>query len=93
VLTQAYGFPKGTPKAELALKFIDYSLSPEVQARWLSELRGSPVNTKAYGAAAPELIGPATKTPWTSSKGISNGNCWWAENRGKVNAAWSSWVL
>jgi putative spermidine/putrescine transport system substrate-binding protein len=93
VLAQAYGLTKGTPKAAEGVKFIDYSLSPEVQARWLSAYKAIPVNQKAYPQTAPQLLDPATKLPWTKSKGFRNDIAWWADNRTKVSQYWSKWVL
>jgi hypothetical protein len=51
------------------------------------------VNKKAYGATAPELLDPATKLPWTQSQGYYRNIEWWAENRTKVNAYWSKWII
>ena len=93
VLAQAYGLTKGTPKAAAGVKFIDYSLSPEVQARWLGAYKAVPVNQKAYPYTAPQLIDPATKLPWTKSKGFRNDIVWWADNRTKVGTYWNKWVL
>ncbi len=93
VLVQSYGIPKGAKNAEAALRFIDYSLSPEVQARWLAAFKAIPVNTKAYPSTNKDLVDPETNTPWTVSKGFVNDIQWWAKNRAKVNAAWSDWVL
>ena len=93
VLAQAYGLTKGTPKMAEGVKFIDYSLSPEVQARWLATYKAIPVNQKAYEQTAPQLLDPATRTPWTKSKGFRNDIKWWADNRAKVNEAWNKWVL
>lgn len=93
VLAQAYGLTKGTPKMAEGVKFIDYSLSPEVQARWLATYKAIPVNQKAYVQTAPQLLDPATRTPWTKSKGFRNDIKWWADNRAKVNEAWNKWVL
>jgi putative spermidine/putrescine transport system substrate-binding protein len=93
VLAQAYGLTKGTQNAAAGVKFIDYSLSPEVQARWLGAYKAIPVNTKAYPQTAKQLLDPATNTPWTVSKGFRNNIEWWAENRTKVSDAWSKWVL
>ncbi|MGO4706214.1 ABC transporter substrate-binding protein [Microvirga sp. 2MCAF38] len=46
------------PNQDLAKKFIDFSLSPEVQAGWAQELRYSPTNkaTKLDEALAKEVI-------------------------------------
>ncbi|MBV9863343.1 MAG: ABC transporter substrate-binding protein [Alphaproteobacteria bacterium] len=93
ILVQAYGIPKGAAKTDLALKFIDYSVSPEVQARWLAAYKAVPVNVKAYPSTAPQLLDPETKQPWTKSKGFLCDIKWWADNRTKVNQYWSNWVL
>lgn len=93
VLVQSYGIPKNTKNADAALKFIDYSLSAEVQSRWFSAYQAIPVNRKAYTNTSKLLIDPATGTPWTISKGFMNDIHWWSKNRAKVNAMWSNWVL
>ena len=73
-------------------KFIDFSLSPEIQSAWLKAYKAIPVNQKAYPATSPELLDPETKVPWTKSKGFVRDIVWWSENRTKVNAAWSKWI-
>jgi putative spermidine/putrescine transport system substrate-binding protein len=93
VLVQAYGIPKGSRNVEGARQFIDFSLSPEIQANWMRAYKAIPVNLKAYGATPAELIDPETKLPWTRSKGFYRNIEWWAENRTKVNAAWSKWII
>jgi putative spermidine/putrescine transport system substrate-binding protein len=93
VLAQAYGLTKGTRNAAAGVKFVDYSLSPEVQARWLGAYKAIPVNQKAYPHTAPQLLDPATNLPWTKSKGFRDDIRWWAENRTKVSDYWSKWVL
>jgi putative spermidine/putrescine transport system substrate-binding protein len=93
ILAQAYGITKGTPKHDEGVKFIDYSLSPEVQSRWLSTYKAIPVNRKAYPSTAKALVDPETNTPWTVSKGFRDDIEWWAQNRAKVSQAWNKWVL
>ncbi len=93
ILAQAYGIPKGGRNVEAALRFIDYSLSPDVQTRWLNAYKAIPVNKKAYAATSKFLIDPETNTPWTVSKGFMNDIAWWSRNRAKVSALWSNWVL
>ena len=60
ILVQAYGIPKGAKNAAAALQFIDYSLSAEVQSRWLAAFKAIPVNKKAYPATDKALLDPAT---------------------------------
>ena len=93
ILAQAYGIPKGSKNEGDALRFIDYSLSPEVQSRWLGAYKAIPVNKRSYGSTAKALIDPQTNTPWTVSKGFMTDIRWWSQNRAKVNQMWSNWVL
>lgn len=93
LLAQAYGIPVGAKNVAGALKYIDYSSSPDVQARWLNKYKAIPVNVKAYGATSKELIDPATKTPWTRSKGFVLDINWWADNRVKVGETWAKWII
>ncbi|MDR3535173.1 MAG: ABC transporter substrate-binding protein [Acetobacteraceae bacterium] len=93
VLAQAYGLTKGGRNIDAGVKFIDYSLSPDVQARWLAAYKAIPVNKQAYGRTAPALLDPETNKPWTVSKGFRNDIVWWADNRAKVSEAWNKWVL
>lgn len=93
VLAQAYGIPVGSRNVEAAKKFIDFSLSAEIQGAWMKAYKAVPVNEKAYGVTAPELIDPEAKVPWTKSKGFLRDINWWAENRTKVNGVWSNWIL
>jgi len=93
LLVQAYGIPKGARNVANAIKFIDYSSSAESQARWFAKYKAIPVNAKAYGSMAAELIDPATKTPWTQSKGFVLDIHWWAQNREKVAKIWSKWIV
>src|SRR5215208_113341 len=92
VLVQAYGIPNGSRNVEGAKQFIDFSLSPDAQANWMRAYKAIPVNKKAYGATAPELLDPTTKLPWTA-QGYYRNIEWWAENRTKVNAYWSKWII
>lgn len=93
ILVQAYGIPKGSRNVEGARQFIDFSLSPDIQANWMRVYKAIPVNLKAYSATAPELLDPETKQPWTKAKGHPRNIEWWAENRTKVNAYWSKWIV
>jgi putative spermidine/putrescine transport system substrate-binding protein len=92
VLVQSYGIPKGSKNIDAALKFIDFSLSPDIQSAWMRAYKAIPVNKKSYPATAPELLDPKTKLPWTQG-GFRRDIDWWAANRTKVNAVWQKWVL
>jgi putative spermidine/putrescine transport system substrate-binding protein len=95
ILVQAFGMPKGGPKEDIGLQFIDYNSSPEVQSRWFGPggYKAVPSNMKAYSATARDLMDPEANVPWTKSKGFLNDIRWWADNRAKVNQAWSNWII
>lgn len=84
---------KGTRNMEAAMRYVDYSLSPKVQAGMVKASMDIPINKKAYGAIAAELIDPATKLPMTTARGILKDSRWWADNRAKVSDAWGKWIL
>ena len=92
VLVQSYGIPKGSKNVDAAQKFIDFSLSPDIQAAWMRAYKAIPVNKKSYAATAPELLDPKTNLPWTQG-GFRRDIDWWAANRTKVNGVWSKWIL
>jgi putative spermidine/putrescine transport system substrate-binding protein len=93
ILVQSYGITKGSQNVDAALRFIDYSLSPEVQARWLGAYKAIPTNMRAYPSTSKQLLDPETNLPWTKSKGFLMDIRWWATNRSRVNQAWSNWIL
>jgi putative spermidine/putrescine transport system substrate-binding protein len=80
VLVQAYGIAKTSKNPEAAQRYIDYSLSPAVQSRWLGEYKAIPVNRRAY-ASMP------------SSRGHAHNIEWWADNTPKVAQYWSNWII
>lgn len=92
VLGQALGIAKGSPMKEVALQFIDFNASPEIQKEWFANYKAVPVNRRAYDATAPELLDPESGTPLTISRGFVRDIKWWAENRGEVNDRWSIWI-
>jgi putative spermidine/putrescine transport system substrate-binding protein len=93
ILVQSYGIPVGSKNVDAAKQFIDFSLSPEIQANWMRAYKAIPVNRKSYNATPPELLDPQTNQPWTTAKGFLRNIDWWAENRTKVNGVWSKWIL
>lgn len=93
VLGQAYGVPVGSRNVEAAWALVDFSLQPRIQSAWLKPYNAIPVNQKSYADTSPNLIDPETRLPWTKSKGYVRDIEWWSQNRAKVNAAWSRWII
>ncbi len=83
LLVQAYGIPVGAKNAASARKFIDWSShASRRRAAGSPSTRRSPSTSRSrYAATRRTLIDPATKTPWTRSKGFLQDITWWAANR------------
>lgn len=84
---------KNTRNPSAARLFVDYTLSPAVQERWLNANREFPINRKAYAGLAKELLDPDTGKPWTASRGIPKDARWWADNRQRVSERWGKWII
>lgn len=92
VAVQAFAVIKNAPNVGNAMKFIDFALQPEVQVKLIKALPFVPSHRKAYASLPPDLIDPATGTPWTISRGFIANVDWWAENGQAAAAAWSKWI-
>lgn len=88
----AAGIARNARNREAALAYLDYSLSPAVQARIVRESGDIPVNRQAHHAIDKAQL-DADGVPWTQSRGILKDSRWWADNRQQVSARWARWVL
>lgn len=77
---------KGRPNSELALKFIDYTLRPEVQAGWANALRYSPVNKQTQ--LAPEVAAEVTVGEAAMAKLVEIDANQLAAKRSAITEAW-----
>lgn len=89
----ATAITKSARNVDAARMFVDYTLSPAVQQRWLNANNEFPINRKAYATMSKELIDPQSGKPWTVSQGVMKNARWWADNRQKVSERWGRWIL
>jgi putative spermidine/putrescine transport system substrate-binding protein len=92
VAVQSFAIMKGAPNLDNAVKFVDFSLSVDVQKNMVAALKFIPANRKVYESLPKDIIDPATGTPYTISRGFFVDVDWWADNYDRVAAQWGKWI-
>ncbi len=91
--TDGWSIPKGTPRADLARKFVQFCLKPEQQAAYSSLVANGPTNEKAYDFIKPERAKILPTAP-DNIKGLQmTDEAWWAKNRAKQYERFQDWLL
>jgi len=88
-----WSIPKGTPRADLARKFVLFCMKPEQQAIYSSMVANGPSNQDAYKFIKPERAKVLATYP-ENLKGLAQADSpWWAANRAKVVERFNDWLL
>jgi putative spermidine/putrescine transport system substrate-binding protein len=90
---QAYGIFKDAPNKKEAQLLLDYSMSPKANAGVGMELNYGPVNRKAFALLPADVVAKLPGSPENMKRCFIQDVNWWDENRAKVNAVWSKWIL
>jgi putative spermidine/putrescine transport system substrate-binding protein len=91
--TDGWSIPKGTPRADLARKFVRFCMKPEQQAIYSNTVANAPSNQNAYQFIKPERAKVLATSP-ENLKGLgATDNLWWAANRAKVVERFNDWLL
>jgi len=90
---QAYGVFKDAKNKKEAQLLIDYSLSPKAQLGVAKELGYGGVNRKSFDMLPAELVAKLPGSPEQLKRSFVQDVVWWDQNRAKINAIWSKWIL
>ena len=90
---QAYGIFKGAKNAKAAQALVDYSLSPKANVGLGMELNYGPVNHKSFDLLPKDIVAKLPGSPENMKRCFIQDVNWWDDNRAKVNAVWSKWIL
>lgn len=91
--TDGWSIPKGTPRADLARKFVRFCMKPEQQAIYSNTVANAPSNQLAYQFIKPERAKILATSP-ENLKGLGEtDNLWWAQNRAKTVERFNDWLL
>ncbi|MDB5415273.1 MAG: transporter substrate-binding protein [Rubritepida sp.] len=84
---------KGTPKVDLARRFVAYCMKPERQAAYSTEVANGPTNEAAFNFITPERAAILPTSP-ANIRGLVPANPeWWAANRRRVQQRFQDFLL
>lgn len=85
--------PKGSPRADLARKYIRFCMRPEQQALYSNTVANAPTNSDAYKFILPDRAKVLATSP-ENIKGLApSDENWWAANRDKMQERFQDWLL
>jgi putative spermidine/putrescine transport system substrate-binding protein len=84
--------PKGAPNRENAMKFINFMLKPEAQARLSSLIPYGPTVPKAFDLIEPSLAKDICSHPDNLPKQFRVDDAWWAEHESAMYEKFSAWL-
>jgi putative spermidine/putrescine transport system substrate-binding protein len=88
-----WSIPAGTPRADLARKFVRFCMKPEPQAVYSSTVANGPTNKHAYDAIKPERAAILPTYPENLQKITRINEDWWVINKPKVLKRFEDWLL
>src|SRR5262245_2704023 len=91
---QFYVIPLGSPKKDLALSWIKYSLSDESQAKIADLIPYGPVNNSAIPLVSPETqkLLPSNPANGFPQDALLPDEDWWAANQEPLTERFESWL-
>ncbi|CAH1650025.1 Putative spermidine/putrescine transport system substrate-binding protein [Hyphomicrobiales bacterium] len=92
-LTEYTAVLKNAPNRDAALRLLDYSSSPEAQARTLPQIGLSPENKRAFEFIAQDVAETLPTFPAIAKKGFEQNADWWLKNRAQVATRWEEFLL
>jgi putative spermidine/putrescine transport system substrate-binding protein len=87
-----YAILQGAKNLANAYRFIDFALSPEVQANFATLIPYGPVNTKAFKFIPEQFAEKLPTNPKWNDQGFVQNAQWWGTNLPEVTKAWNAWA-
>lgn len=92
-LAEHSGVVRGAPNRDNAYRLLDYSLTPEAQARTLPALGLSPSNKRAFDIIPAEEAALLPTSEKNIAVGFDQDAGWWLKNRAEVAKRWEEFLL
>lgn len=92
-LAEHSGIVKNAPNRDNAYRLLDYSLTPEAQARTLPVLGLSPSNKRAFDTIPAEDAALLPTAEKNMPLGFDQDASWWLKNRNEVARRWEEFLL
>lgn len=90
--SNGYGIPKGAANPDAAYRLIDFSLRPDVQARFARIYPEGPVVPAAYAYLSETTAAQLASSPGHLQSGFDLDVEWWLKNRSAVTKRWRAWA-
>ena len=90
---QAYGIFKDAKNLKNAQLYVDDAMQAETQVGMPKELNYGPTNIKAFDMLTVAQKANLPGSPENMKRCFIQDVNWWSDNRAKVNATWSNWIL
>jgi len=90
---QGYGIFKDAKNMKEAQLLVDYAMQPKAQLGLPKELAYGPTNRKTFAMLPLERVAMLPGSPEQMKRCFIQDAEWWDQNRAKVNAIWSKWIL
>ena len=90
---QYYNIPKGAPNRDNALKFIDFAIKPERQARSAELIPYGPTNRKAIPMIDKKKAPDLPTYPENLKRQAPFNEEWWLKNEDALIKRWEAWKL
>jgi putative spermidine/putrescine transport system substrate-binding protein len=84
---------KGSKQKDLAMKFIAFATSAEIDADYARAYPYGPVNLKAYSLLTDEVKAKLATTPEKRKNQVMIDVEWWDKNFDKVNERFQKWLI
>lgn len=91
--SEAWAVPKGSKNKDLAMEFINFATSAEVQAAFSETIDYSPVNTKAIEMLPAEVQERLGQSPELAESQVVMDPKYWAENYEEISQRLQEWHL
>jgi putative spermidine/putrescine transport system substrate-binding protein len=85
--------PAGSANAEVAMDFLRFATTPEVQAALARRAGLGPVTSEAFGLLDPLLVATLPTAPANLPQLIRRDVAWWAENEVVASQLFNTWLL
>lgn len=84
--------PKGSPMKDDAIKFINFTITPDAQAAYLALQPGGPVNRAALAKMSPDQLSNLPNTPEHAKEGLVNDREFWDEHGDDLDQRFAAWA-
>jgi putative spermidine/putrescine transport system substrate-binding protein len=93
LVADSWVIARGSPSRDVALDFLAYATSPEVQAALARTIPLGPVTPKSFELIEPKVTKTLPTAPDAVEQLIRRDRAWWAANKTEANEQFNCWLL